>query len=80
MNKLKQTKYGCHPVYPDRPYPNNIWSIKMELGLSNERLGKLVGVGYTKIANFDRGDKPIDNEFKELIEQATGYEVQRYYE
>ena len=53
---------------------------EMELGLSNERLGKLVGVGYTKIANLDRGDKPIDDEFKELIEQATGYAIQRYYE
>lgn len=79
-SNLKQTPYGCNPVYPDRPYPNNIHAIKQLLGLSNEKLGKLIGVGYTKIANIDRGDRPIDDEFKDLIEQATGYEVRRYYE
>ena len=77
---LKQTPYGCNPVYPERPYPNNIHAIKQVLGLSNEKLGSLVGVGYTKIANIDRGDKPIDDMLKMLIEKATGYEVRRYYE
>ena len=80
IKQLKQTPYGCNPVYPERPYPNNIHAIKQILGLSNDKLGMLVGVGYTKIANIDRGDKPIDDTLRYLIEQATGYEVRRYYE
>ena len=77
---LKHTTYGCNPVYPERPYPNNIHAIKTELGLSNEKLGALCGLGYTTIANFDRGDRPIEDYYKKLIEDGTGYKVERYYE
>ena len=77
---LRHINTGCNPVYPDRPYPNNIHAIKIELGLSNEKLGALCGLGYTTIANMDRGDRPVTDEYKELIEKATGYEVVRYYE
>ena len=77
---LRHTSPGCNPIYPDRPYPNNIHSIKAELGLSNDKLGALCGLGYTTIANMDRGDRPVTDEYKELIEKATGYKVERYYE
>jgi len=77
---LKKLNVGFNPVYPERPYPNNIHAIKESLGLSNEKLGALCGLGYTTIANMDRGDRPVTDEYKELIEKATGYEVVRYYE
>ena len=80
LKYLKQTPSGCNPVYPERPYPNNIHSIKQALGLSNMALGKLCGLGYGIIANMDRGDRSVTDEYKELIEKATGYEVVRYYE
>jgi len=78
--ELRQTPSGANPVYLDRPYPNNVHSIKAILGLSNEKLGKLCGLGYTTIANMDRGDRPVTDAYKVLIEKATGYEVIRYYE
>lgn len=76
---LQHTSSGCNPVYPDRPYPNNIHRIKEVLGLSNEKLGAKCGLGYNTIANFDRGDKPITDYYKELIESGTGFRVERYY-
>ena len=77
---LKKTPNGCNEAYKDRPYPNNIHFIKSFTGLSNVKLGLLCGVSYTTIANFDRGDRKITDKYKKLIEQATGYQVDRYYE
>lgn len=77
---LKHVLGGCNPVYLDRPYPNNIHAIKTALGLSNEKLGKMCGLGYTTIANMDRGDRPVLDKYKEIIETVTGFEVERYYE
>lgn len=77
---LRHTMKGGHPIYPDRPYPNNIHCIKIELGLSNKKLGELCGLSYTTIACMDRGDKPVKDRYKKLIENATGYKVERYYE
>lgn len=77
---LRHTSPGCNPIYPDRPYPNNIHAIKTELGLSNDKLGALCGLGYTTIACFDRGDRPVEDYYKKLIEDGTGYKVERYYE
>ena len=81
-----QTRYLRHvrnntynPVYPDRPYPNNIHAIKFELGLSNRELGEMCGLGYNIIAYMDRGDRPVTDEYKELIEKATNFEVVRFY-
>lgn len=77
---LKKTSVGRHPVYPDRPYPNNIHAIKEALNLSNQRLGVLCGLGYGVIVRMDRGDAPVTDVYKTLIEKATGFEVVRYYE
>ena len=77
---LKKTPVGRHPVYPDRPYPNNIHAIKEALNLSNQRLGALCGLSYGVIARMDRGDAPVTDVYKTLIEKATGFEVVRYYE
>ena len=77
---LKHVLGGPNPVYLDRPYPNNIHAIKTVLGLSNEKLGEMCGLGYTTIANMDRGNRPVLDKYKEMIEAATGFKVVRYYE
>ena len=76
---MKQTKeHRKYPLYPDKPYGNNLWAIKAELGLSNLRLEILSGVNNTTIARMVRGDIPISEARKRSIERATGYIVEIY--
>ena len=77
--KLKQTKIQePNPLYLNRPYPNNVRAIRQELGLSTVELGSLCNLGYTTIANIERGDVQVTDYHKMIIEQHTGYEVKRF--
>ena len=77
---MKQTKEQRHyPIYADKPYGNNLWAIKAELGLSNIRLEVLSGITSTTIARMVRGDIPINDERRRKLERATGYRVEVYY-
>lgn len=76
MNKTKiHERYW---LYPDKRYGNNLWLIKQELGLSNQKLEQMTGINYGAIARMERGDQPISAHYKELIEKATNYEVEIY--
>lgn len=76
---MKKTKeHRKYPLYPDKPYGNNLWAIKAELGVSNMRLEILSGITYTTIARMVRGDIPISEERKRKLERATGYIVEIY--
>lgn len=68
-----------YPMYPDKPYGNNLWAIKAEMGLSNLRFEILTGIGNTTIARMVRGDIPVSSERRNKIEKATGYKVELYY-
>lgn len=76
MNKTKE--HYRYPLYLDKPYGNNLWAIKQELGLSNSALERLTGINYGAIGRIERGDQPISENYKKLIEKATNYEVEIY--
>ena len=73
---IERRKY---PMYKDKPYGNNLWAIKAELGLSNIRLEILSGITSTTVARMVRGDIPINDERRRKLERATGYKVEVYY-
>lgn len=76
MNKTKT--HERYWLYLDKPYGNNLWAIKQELGLSNSALERLTGINYGAIGRIERGDQPISENYKKLIEKATNYEVEIY--
>ena len=72
-----QTHHG-YLLYFGNKYSNNLWAIKKELGLSNKKLEQMTGISYGSIARMERGDQDISPCYKDLIEKATGYEVEIY--
>ena len=80
-DKCLQNFYDINPAYADRPHANNLWRIAKNRSMSIADLTRAVEgkIPYYRMGRLYRGDVPMSDTEKKIIECYLDTEVDVYY-